>query len=367
MCGGALPRKRQVHRSRSDSEIARHGAGRGLLESSLGSNLLAGSGGIDRCFVDDPSTPANMAKRATTWTLRVDAIRWQGWKQADFLHPERHDRRRIGARPHGRRRKAKPLLLKEKCTKVINMTWCGNGLASKTSRKRDYDLDQKRLIGFAEMWRAARAVADHVVLIGPGTSEAWLLPPSCDSAADPCLSTLPQPGVYVPLRIDASQGVATKCSIDWSPLGLDRVGSHWHRQRRRDHARRTPPPTRVRPAALRASSRSRRRPTRTTPSRWRPPQGRQKQLQARRRRRSRHRHRWSSRAGFPCRRASAEDGDALGQGRASYRSRRYRAQESAVRCSPTRGEGEVRCRRESERRSRKADCPPKRDGSGSRG
>lgn len=46
------------------------------------------------------------------------------------------------------------------------------------------------------MWRAAKAVADHVVLIGPGTAETWVLPPSWNSAADSCLSSLHHFGVY---------------------------------------------------------------------------------------------------------------------------------------------------------------------------
>lgn len=41
--------------------------------------------------------------------------------------------------------RAKPFLHENECTKVMILSWCGNGVARKTSRKRYYDLGEKRL------------------------------------------------------------------------------------------------------------------------------------------------------------------------------------------------------------------------------
>lgn len=82
------------------------------------------------------------------------------------------------------------------CTSIIIFSWCGNIFVRKTSRGPYYDLGEKRLNDFAAMWRVAKAVASHVVLIGPGTCDMWVLPPSSESAADSCLSSMHHSGIY---------------------------------------------------------------------------------------------------------------------------------------------------------------------------
>lgn len=56
------------------------------------------------------------------------------------------------------------------CIRIIVIR-CGNEFTRNTSRRKYYDLDEKRLATFVEMWRVAKAVADRVVLIGLGTVE----------------------------------------------------------------------------------------------------------------------------------------------------------------------------------------------------
>lgn len=157
--------------------------------------------------------------------------------------------------------RTKPFLHEDERTNVIILSWCGNDFERKTSHKRYYELDEKRLKGFVEMWRVARGVADNVIIVGPRTPEAWRLPPSWDSAADSCLSMLPQSGVYhfglarmwprmEKLSGDSyhAEGLAVDRSIDRSSPILDCVG-YRHRPHLRVVAGRQPP-IRRRPEAI---------------------------------------------------------------------------------------------------------------------
>lgn len=45
------------------------------------------------------------------------------------------------------------------------------------------------------MWSGAKAAADIVVIVGPGTAAAWTLPPLWDSTTDSCSATLKRSGV----------------------------------------------------------------------------------------------------------------------------------------------------------------------------